>query len=133
MALFVLPNDTRKMYLPCLVGVIQLLLLDKEISRSDDRICVIGCELLQYDLAVRICADGVTETGTQAFHNGSLQQKVCELFWLMYQDFIHQVFGHIDMAAGKGLNEAAHITTAFHGDGCQLQAGDPTLSRFGFI
>src|SRR5262245_56611620 len=44
------------------------------------------------------------------------------------QNLFHQVIDDVTMTSGKGLDKTLDIRLALHGEGGQLQAGNPTLS-----
>ncbi len=45
----------------------------------------------------------------------------------MLQDFIDQVIDNVPVVAGKGGDEPVHVGLALHGEGGQLQPGNPAF------
>ena len=46
---------------------------------------------------------------------------------MLSQDLFHQIVQHEMVAAGEGLDEAGGVLMSLHGQGRQLQAGDPAF------
>ena len=72
---------------------------------------------------------GFAERGAQTVENGCAQQESLYMFWLALEDFFEQVIEHKAVTAGEGLNESGCVSRSvpLHGQGCQLQTGNPAL------
>src|SRR5512139_2938620 len=72
--------------------------------------------LQRHKQGLPILASGksLAQSRVQALQDGSLQQECPHILRLLCKNFLEQVFRHIDVAAGKSLDEPGNVTAPLH-------------------
>ena len=84
-------------------------------------------EDLERGLTAILPRDGVAQGTGQPIEDAGPQQEPAHVFRLSLQHFLDEVVDDEAIVAGETLDEAVDIVPALHGQGGQLERGDPTL------
>src|SRR5438270_12081907 len=85
-------------------------------------------ELLQHLLAPGLTGHSIAERPVQAIEDGGLQQERTDMLRLLAQHFFRLIIHDVAMASSEGGDEAGKIFSPLHGESCQLQSSNPSLS-----
>src|SRR5918994_4794300 len=88
---------------------------------------VLSLQPPEHLLPVAAASQRVAQRGAHTFEHGGPQQEPPHAFGLAFEDLLGQEVDDVAVAPREGSDEARDVLALAHGEGGQLEGGDPAL------